>query len=52
LHQVIVGAMTGDAITDEAFLIRRWLREAGYHSDIYAEAIHPALVREVRCWAT
>jgi glycosyltransferase involved in cell wall biosynthesis len=52
LHQVIVGAMTGDAITDEAFLIRRWLREAGYHSDIYAEAIHPALEREVRSWHT
>ncbi len=52
LHQVIVGAMIGDAITDEALLIRRWLREAGYQSEIYAEAIHPALEREVRSWHT
>jgi len=44
--------MIGDAITDEALLIRRWLRETGYHSEIYAESIHPALEREVRSWHT
>ncbi len=52
LHQVIVGAMIGDAITDEALLIRRWLREAGYRSEIYAESIHPALEHDVRSWYT
>lgn len=48
LHQVTVGATTGDAITDQAFLLRRWLREMGFVSEIFAEHIHPALGKEVR----
>jgi L-malate glycosyltransferase len=48
LHQAIVGATVGDAITDHALLIRRWLREMGYDSHIYAEHIHPALVKDIR----
>lgn len=47
LHQVTIGATVGDAITDQAFLIRRWLREKGFISEIYAEHIHPALKKEV-----
>ena len=27
LHQVIVGAGPGDAITDQTLVIRRWLQE-------------------------
>lgn len=48
LHQVTVGATIGDAITDQAFLLRRWLREMGFVSEIFAEHIHPALAKEVR----
>jgi L-malate glycosyltransferase len=52
LHQVIVGSMPGDAITDQAFLIRRWLREMGFVSEIFAEFVHPALENEIRPFAT
>ena len=48
LNQVIIGATLGDAITDEAFLLRRWLREMGFASEIFAQYIHPALEEEVR----
>lgn len=48
LHQVTVGAGPGDAITDQALLIRRWLRELGFVSEIFAEHISPALANEVR----
>lgn len=47
LHQVIDGAMPGDAITDEALLLRRWLREMGLVSEIFAEHPHPALAQNV-----
>ena len=50
LHQFLVGAVVGDAITDSALLLRRWLREAGYKSEIYAESIEPALARDVRSY--
>jgi glycosyltransferase involved in cell wall biosynthesis len=52
LHQIIVGAGPGDAITDQALLIRRWLRDFGFTSDLFAEHIHPALSAEVRPIAT
>ena len=48
LHQVLAGATIGDAITDHAFLIRDWLRELGFSSDIYALHIHPSVANEVR----
>lgn len=48
LNQIIIGAMPGDAITDEAFLLRRWLREMNFTSDIFAQYIHPTLENEVR----
>ncbi len=52
LHQYIAGAAPGDAITDCALLLRRWLREAGYRSEIFAESIHPAMEKEVRPYLT
>jgi len=52
LHQVIIGAVPGDAIADQAFLIRRWLREMGFASEIFAEFVHPALTNQVRPVAT
>ncbi|GAP64347.1 hypothetical protein ARMA_2770 [Ardenticatena maritima] len=48
LHQCLAGAAPGDAITDQAFLIQRWLRQAGIHSDIFAESVHPLLENQVR----
>jgi glycosyltransferase involved in cell wall biosynthesis len=52
LNQIIVGAGPGDAITDHALLIRRWLRDFGFTSEIFAEYIHPAVAPEVRPIAT
>jgi len=48
LHQVTIGAVPGDAITDHAFTLRRWLRDMGFSSQIYARQVHPTLAREVR----
>ena len=48
LHQFIIGASPGDAITDQAFVIQRWLRETGLQSEIYAESIHPSLLGKVK----
>lgn len=48
IHQFLTGATSGDAITDQALLIRRWLREAGYESDIYAWHLHSSIEAEVR----
>jgi len=48
LDQVIIGATPGDAITDEAFLIQRWLRELGFSSEIFAQFIDPALTNQIR----
>jgi L-malate glycosyltransferase len=48
LHQALVGVNPHDAITDQALLMRRWLRAAGYHSDIYAYHIHDDLTSEVK----
>ncbi len=48
LHQFIVGAVPGDAITDHALLLQRWLREAGLCSEIFAESIHPSLAGWIR----
>lgn len=48
IHQMIIGAMVGDAISDHAFMLRDALREWGYQSHIYAQYIHPGLSKEVR----
>ncbi len=48
LHQFIAGASPGDAITDQALTIRRWLREMAFTSELYAYHIHAALEGEVR----
>jgi L-malate glycosyltransferase len=50
LHQFIVGASPGDAITDYALLLRRWLREDGFHSRIFAESIKPAMTNEIHSY--
>lgn len=48
LHQFLAAAIPGDAITDYAFLLRGWLRDMGYHSDIFATRNDPRLVQQVR----
>jgi glycosyltransferase involved in cell wall biosynthesis len=43
LHQVINGASAGDAITDQALILQRWLRDLGYVSELYAESIEASM---------
>ena len=52
LHQFLAGATKGDAITQHAFIIRRWLREMGLQSEIYAEHIHDSVADAVRPFLT
>lgn len=47
LHQFLHGAGYGDAITNQAFLIRHWLREMGFGSEIFAYHIDPKISSEV-----
>lgn len=47
IHQVLVSASPGDAITNEAFELRTTLRDVG-PSDIYARDVDPALSGEVK----
>ena len=47
IHQTLVAAAPGDAITNSAFEIRRLLREAG-PSEIYARHIHGDLCGDVK----
>lgn len=51
LHQCVAGAAPGDAITDQALLIQRWLRQAGIRSELFAESVHPLLEGTVRPFA-
>ncbi|MBK6325369.1 MAG: hypothetical protein IPF56_05405 [Chloroflexi bacterium] len=48
LHQFLTGATTGDAITDQALLLRGWLRGLGFESHLYAQHIHASMAEEVR----
>jgi len=48
LHQFLAGASPGDAITDHALLIRRWLREMGFASEIFSEHVHPEVAEQVQ----
>ena len=47
LNQLSESAFVGDAITDQALLIRHWLREAGFRSEIYTRNRRPEMEREV-----
>lgn len=46
-HQFLTGATTGDAISGQAMIIRRWLRDLGFESQIYAHFVHPTVEEEV-----
>ncbi len=43
LHQFTEGAFVGDATSDQVFMIRRWLQDLGFVSEVYAEQFHPEL---------
>ena len=47
IHQLLASVTVGDAISDEAFEIRRMLRGAGFESEIFCDRIHPKLMGEV-----
>jgi len=48
LHQFTEAISAGDAVSDQVFIIQRWLRELGFVSEIYAERIRPGLEDRVR----
>jgi glycosyltransferase involved in cell wall biosynthesis len=48
LHQFLMDVSRGDATSDHAFLIRSWLREFGFDSEIYGAVYDEELVSEVR----
>jgi glycosyltransferase involved in cell wall biosynthesis len=48
LHQFTEGAYVGDAVSDQVFIIQRWLREMGFDSEVYSERIQPELEDRVR----
>lgn len=48
LHQFLEAVSKGDATSDHAFLIRGWLREFGFESEIYAAGFQDDLAQEVR----
>jgi L-malate glycosyltransferase len=47
LHQVVASASPHDAVTTQAFIYRKLLREWGRSSEIIAENVHPSLSGEV-----
>lgn len=48
LHQFTEGAYFGDAVSDQVFVIQRWLRDLGFESEVYAERFQPELADRVR----
>ncbi|MDX1417597.1 MAG: glycosyltransferase family 4 protein [Candidatus Promineifilaceae bacterium] len=47
LHQFTEGIYSGDAVSDHAFLLQKWLHEMGFESNIYALKIDPELKERV-----
>lgn len=48
LHQVIEIVLAGDAVSDHAFIMRDWLRQLGFESDLFVRSCAPGLEAEVR----
>ena len=48
LHQFSESISRGDATSAHVFLLRRWLRELGFESEIYAEHFGDDLIGEVK----
>jgi glycosyltransferase involved in cell wall biosynthesis len=51
VHQLLPGFAFGDAISNQAMLIRDYLRGQGYESVIYTEAIDPSMTHEAELFA-
>ncbi len=51
VHQLLPGFAFGDAISNQAMLIRDYLRSRGYESVIYTEAIDPSMTHEAELFA-
>ena len=52
LHQFLTGATKGDAITQHALTLRKWLREMGLKSEIFGEHVHKSVADEIRPYIT
>lgn len=48
VHQLLAALSYGDAIGNEALVIQRHLRQAGFESDIFAERVHPRMAHLAR----
>lgn len=48
LHQFLTGATAGDAITTQALIMRRWLHDLGFRSNLYAQHIHESMQDDVQ----
>ena len=48
LHQFLTGATAGDAITSQAFMIRGWLRDLGFKSEIFAQYVHESVAGDIK----
>jgi L-malate glycosyltransferase len=48
VHQLLAALSYGDAIGNEALAIQAHLRQAGFDSEIYAEAVHPRMAGHAR----
>lgn len=48
LHQVIDSAVPGDAITGQALILQRWLRDLGYKSEIYSLHCAESLASQIK----
>ncbi len=51
VHQLLPGFAFGDAISNQAILIRDYLRAQGYKSVIYTEAIDPSMTHEAELFS-
>ena len=51
LHQVVETSLINDATSDHVFLMRRWLRELDFTSEIYALHCQAELENEVRSFS-
>lgn len=47
IHQFVAGATPGDAIFDQAVMLRGWLQGWGHQSQIYAQTVHPSVVGQI-----
>ena len=51
VHQLLPGFAFGDAISNQAMLIRDYLRVQGYESIIYTEALDPSMTHEAELFS-